>query len=154
MSVGALPRRLALDFSDVFSSGFGFDQASGTIALDSGTAYTDDFRLESTAAQLEITGYSNLEAQDFDYEMTVRPGVSQALPVLGAIAAGPAGAAAGLALQGILRTALGDATEARYEITGTWSEPVVERVDSAPASNNEAPPAEPATAQAQPTDNT
>ncbi len=149
MSVGALPRRLALDFSDVFESGFGFDQANGTIRLDSGTAYTDDFILESTAAQLAITGSSDLQAKEFDYLMTVRPGVSQALPVIGAIAAGPAGAAAGLALQGLLRQALGDAAEARYEITGPWSDPVVERL---PATTS--PPPENSTAQAETTEGT
>ncbi len=142
MSVGALPRRLSLDFSDVFESGLTFDQAQGTIRLDSGTAWTDDFILESTAARLAITGSSDLEAQQFDYQMTVRPGVSQALPVLGAIAGGPAGAAAGLALQGLLREALGDATEARYEITGPWSDPEVVRLPSGPAT---APPANGAT---------
>lgn len=146
MSVGALPRRLALDFDDVFESGFGFDQANGTIRLDSGTAYTDDFVLESTAAQLSISGSSDLEAQEFDYRMSVRPGVSQALPVIGAIAAGPAGAAAGLALQGLLREALGDATEARYEITGPWSDPEVVRIP-------DAPPAAPPEAQDPATDN-
>ncbi len=149
MSVGALPRRLALDFSDVFDSGFGFDQANGTIRLDSGTAYTDDFVMESTAAQLVITGSSDLDAKEFDYLMSVRPGVSQALPVLGAIAAGPAGAAAGLALQELLRDALGGAAEARYEITGPWSDPAVERLPAAPLVDPD-----PSTAQAQTTEGT
>ena len=128
LSISALPRRLALDFADVFGSGFNFDQANGTITLENGTAHTDDFVLESTAATLSVVGSSDLVAQEFDYTMTVRPGVSQALPVIGAIAAGPGGAAAGLALQGLLREALGDATEARYSISGPWSEPVVERL--------------------------
>ncbi len=131
MSVGALGRRLALDFSDVFNSGFGFDQATGTMALESGTAYTDDFLLESTAAQLRVVGSSDLEMKEFDYQMTIRPGVSQALPVIGALAAGPAGAAAGLALQGLFKNALGDAAEARYTITGPWSDPSVVRLDNA-----------------------
>ncbi|MEM1410801.1 MAG: AsmA-like C-terminal region-containing protein [Pseudomonadota bacterium] len=130
MSLGALPRRLALDFSDVFESGFAFDQASGTVQLDGGVAVTDDFLLESTAAQLTLTGSSNLEAKEMDYLVSIRPGVSQTLPVIGALAAGPAGAAAGLALQELLREALGDAAEARYEITGPWSDPDVSRLDS------------------------
>ncbi len=149
MSVGALPRRLALDFSDVFESGFGFDQANGTINFDSGRAHTDDFVLESTAATLTISGSSNLEDKEFDYLMSVRPGVSQALPVIGAIAAGPAGVAAGIALQELLREALGDATEARYAISGPWSDPQVVRLDTRP------PPApENSTAQNQPVEGT
>lgn len=151
LSLGALPRRLALDFSDVFESGFAFDQANATVRLDSGTAYTDDFVLESTAAQLLVTGSSDLEAQAFDYTMTIKPGVSQALPVIGAIAAGPAGVAAGIALQELLREALGGAAEARYRITGSWSEPVVERMETKP---RPALPPEAATAQNQPTEET
>lgn len=166
MSVGALPRRLALDFSDVFNSGFGFDQASGTMDLERGLAYTDDFLLESTAARLALIGTSDLETKEFDYQMTVRPGVSQALPVIGALAAGPAGAAAGLALQGLFRKALGDAAEARYEITGPWSDPSVVRLDDKPGETSspesgpdqdqdqDQPPAQPPGQQAAPGDST
>jgi len=132
LSVTALPRRLALDFSDVFGSGFSFDEAKGTVQLKDGTAFTDDFVLESTAASLSIQGSSDLVDKSFDYTLTVRPGVSQALPMIGALTAGPGGAAAGLALQGLLRRALGDATEARYSIIGPWSDPVVEPLPSQP----------------------
>ncbi len=140
-SVAALPRRLALDFRDVFESGFNFDQAGATVNLESGVARTDDFTMESTAATLAIEGEADLVNQRFDYRMTVRPGVSQALPVIGALAAGPPGAAAGLALQGLLRDALGDATEARYNIVGPWSDPEVTR-QQAPQAVAETPGAE------------
>jgi uncharacterized protein YhdP len=139
ISIAALPRRLALDFRDVFESGFGFDQASGTVQLENGTARTNDFVLESTAATLAIVGESDLVNKTFNYEMSMRPGVSQALPVIGAIAAGPGGAAAGLALQGLLRQALGDATEARYQISGPWAEPEVTRIEVPSASPGTAP---------------
>jgi uncharacterized protein YhdP len=121
------------------------------VRLDSGTAYTDDFVLESTAAQLLISGASDLEAKAFDYTMVIKPGVSQALPVIGAIAAGPAGVAAGIALQELLREALGGAAEARYQITGSWSEPVVERIETTPPPHV---PPEAATAQNQPMEGT
>jgi uncharacterized protein YhdP len=67
--------------------------------------------------------------------MAVRPGVSQTLPALGAVIGGPGGAAAGLALQGLLRKSLGDATEARYTIRGPWSAPEVEPL-GAPSTDN------------------
>jgi len=126
LSIAALPRRLALDFRDVFGSGFSFDRAAGTVTLENGMAATDDLVLESTAARMEIRGSSDLVAKEFDYEMAVRPGVGQTLPTLGAVIGGPGGAAAGLALQGLLQKSLGDATEARYSIRGPWSSPTVE----------------------------
>jgi len=128
LSIAALPRRLALDFRDVFGSGFSFDQASGNVTLENGTARTDDLVLESTAATMSIRGESDLVNREFDYTLAVRPGVGQTLPVLGAIAGGPGGAAAGLALQGLFQKSLGDATEARYSITGKWQDPNVERL--------------------------
>jgi uncharacterized protein (TIGR02099 family) len=129
LSLTELPRRLAMDFSDVFDEGFSFDEARGTMRLEDGTSYTDDLTLSSTAAEILIIGSTDLEAQVFDYEFIVRPGVSKTLPVIGAIAGGPAGAAAGLALQALLRDALGEAAEARYTIKGPWSDPLVEPVN-------------------------
>ena len=132
LSLTELPRRLALDFRDVFDEGFHFDEATGTMSLENGTSYTDDLVLKSTAAEISIVGSTDLVAQTFDYEFAVRPGVSKTLPVIGAIAGGPVGAAAGLALQALLRDALGDAAEARYTIRGPWEDPLVEPVEKLP----------------------
>jgi uncharacterized protein YhdP len=128
LSLTELPRRLAMDFRDVFDEGFAFDEASGTMRLENGTTYTEDLKLSSTTAEITIIGSTDLDAKTFDYELAVRPGVSKTLPVIGAIAGGPAGAAAGIALQALLRDALGEAAEARYTIRGPWAEPQVERV--------------------------
>ena len=132
LSLTELPRRLAMDFRDVFDQGFAFDEARGTMHLENGTSFTDDLTLSSTAAEIAIIGSTNLAEQTFDYELVVRPGVSKTLPVIGAIAGGPAGAAAGLALHGLLRDALGEAAEARYLIRGPWADPQVEPVAPLP----------------------
>jgi uncharacterized protein YhdP len=60
--------------------------------------------------------------------MTVRPGLGNTLPIIGAIAGGPGGAAAGLALQGLLHEQLGEASQVQYTITGSWDEPLIEPV--------------------------
>jgi len=132
LSLSELPRRLAMDFRDVFNEGFYFDEARGTMKFENGTSYTDDLILSSTAADITITGSTDLVQQTFDYEFAVRPGVSKTLPVIGAIAGGPVGAAAGLALQALLRDALGEAAEARYTIRGPWTDPKVEPIGKLP----------------------
>jgi len=136
LSLTELPRRLAMDFRDVFDEGFSFDEASGTMQLENGNSYTDDLVLKSAVAEISIVGSTNLVEQTFDYEFSVRPGVSKALPVIGAIAGGPVGAAAGLALQAMLRDALGDAAEAKYTIRGPWEDPLVEPVEKNPDAGN------------------
>ena len=57
------------------------------------------------------------------------PGVGNTLPIIGALAAGPGGAAAGLALQGLVQEQLAQATQVRSSITGGWDEPVIEPVE-------------------------
>jgi uncharacterized protein YhdP len=121
---------LSLDFRDVFDSGFDFDEAKGTFHLENGTARTDDVELSSTVAKISFSGSTDLVAQRYDQLMTVRPGVGNTLPIIGAIAGGPAGAAAGAALQGLFQKQLGAAMQVQYTITGTWDEPVIEQVDT------------------------
>ena len=128
ISIQSLPRRLSLDFSDVFDSGFSFDQASGTFIMENGQARTDDLILKSSAADITIMGSTNLVEQQYDQLMTIKPGVGNALPVIGALAAGPGGAVAGLALQGLLKKQLGEVTQVQYTITGSWEEPLIEPV--------------------------
>ena len=141
LSLTELPRRLAMDFRDVFDDGFSFDEAKGTMQLENGTSHTDDMLLSSTAAEISIVGSTDLVAQTFDYEFAIRPGVSKTLPVIGAIAGGPIGAAAGIALQAILRDALGEAAEARYTIRGPWEDALIEPVDK--QSENDSPEKDP-----------
>ncbi len=128
LSIQSLPRRLSLDFRDVFDSGFGFETATGTFRMENGTATTDDVKLTSSAASIRLSGSTDLVKQQYDQQMTVMPGVGNTLPVIGAIAAGPGGAAAGLALQGLLHEQLGKATQVQYTIKGSWDEPVIEPI--------------------------
>jgi uncharacterized protein (TIGR02099 family) len=128
LSVQALPKRLALDFRDVFDTGFSFDEATGSFAMENGTATTDNVLLRSTAASISVSGRTDLVAREYDQLMTIRPGVGNTLPIIGALAGGPGGAAAGLALQGLLQDSLAEATQVRYSITGSWENPRIEAV--------------------------
>ena len=129
LSVQALPKRLSLDFRDVFDSGFSFDEATGTFTMENGIARTDDVLLKSSAASISVSGSTDLVERRYDQLLTIRPGVGNTLPIIGALAAGPPGVAAGLALQGLLHNQLAEATQVRYSITGSWDEPIFEPVE-------------------------
>jgi uncharacterized protein YhdP len=129
VSFTALPKRLALDFRDVFESGFSFDQANGSFLLEDGVAATEDLLLESSSASISLSGRTDLVERRYDQLLTIRPGVGNTLPIIGALAAGPGGAAAGLALQGLLHDSLAEATQVRYRITGSWDDPLIEPVE-------------------------
>ncbi|MDX1555575.1 MAG: AsmA-like C-terminal region-containing protein, partial [Xanthomonadales bacterium] len=133
LSVQSLPKRLALDFRDVFDSGLVFDEASGSFIMLNGSARTDDVRLTSSAANISFSGTTDLVGRQYDQLITVRPGLGNTLPVIGAIAGGPGGAAAGLALQGLLHDELGEASQVQYTLTGDWDAPRIEPVIKARA---------------------
>ena len=154
VSLADLPRRLTLDFGDVFGKGLGFDSITGDFRLANGNATTDNLVIKGPAANISVTGRTGLRARDYDQQMVVVPHVGNSLPVVGAVVGGPLGAAAGFAVQGLLGKGLNKAASARYRITGSWDDPkmtLVEKhevtvppsllLDPAPASSSGGAPA-------------
>ncbi len=130
ISFSAMPRRLMLDFRDVFGEGLKFDRIEGGFEIDDGVARTEGLRLESPAADITVSGETDLGGRTYDQTVLVEPGVSGTLPVLGGLAGGPAGAAAGLILRSLLERPLQGIGEARYRVTGPWEDPNVELIDA------------------------
>lgn len=136
VSVAELPRRLTLDFGDVFGKGLAFDSIRGDFRFAGGNATTDDLKIRGPAADIDIRGRTGLRARDYDQQVYVVPHVGNSLPVVGAVVAGPVGAAAGFAVQGLLGRGLNKAASARYRVSGSWEKPVFTLVEK-----HEAPPA-------------
>ena len=126
LNLTEIPRRLMLDFSDFFQSGFAFNQMSGNFVIQKGDAVTDEFRIDAPSAGIVLRGRTGLQARDYDQIMVVVPKAGSVLPALGAIAGGPVGAAVGAVVQAMLRQPLKDMTRVTYRITGTWAEPRIE----------------------------
>jgi len=129
VSLAELPRRLTLDFGDVFGKGLAFDSIAGDFRLAGGNATTDNLKIAGSAANISITGRTGLRAHDYDQELRVVPHVGNSLPLVGAVVGGPIGAAAGFAVQGILGRGLNKAASARYRVTGTWDKPVMTLIE-------------------------
>ncbi len=125
VSLQAIPRRLALDFSDFFKSGMTFDSITGRFELRAGDAYTQDLVVKGPAADIRVNGRTGIKARDYDQQLEVTPRVGGVLPVVGALAAGPAGAAAGLVVQGMFKTPLDSMVRAKYHVTGSWEKPEI-----------------------------
>lgn len=128
LSIQTLPRRLFLDFSDVFSKGFGFDVIEGDFQIDAGDAYTSNLYMDGPAARVDIAGRTGLAQQDYDQLVTVTPHISESLPVLGALAATPQIGAAILFVQKLLQPGIRDATRNQYTITGSWQKPKIRKI--------------------------
>lgn len=127
-SLEVLPRRLTLDFRDVFGAGLKFDQIQGRFDLASGFARTDALEVLCPSVNITISGDTDMAARRFDQEVLIEPGLGATLPVIGGLAGGPVGAAAGLVLQTVLDRPLRGLAEARYRVTGSFDEPTIELV--------------------------
>ena len=126
MSVVALPRRLSLDFRDVFERGFVFDEITGNFRLDDGVAHTCDLSLKGPAADVGIVGETSLVAKDYRQAAVVSANVGNTLPVVGAVVAGPQVAAALLIFSQIFKKPLQEMGQIYYAIDGSWSDPVID----------------------------
>jgi uncharacterized protein YhdP len=128
MSVVALPRRLSLDFRDVFDKGFGFDQIRGRFAIRDGQAYTCNLSLEGPAAQIGVVGRAGLVDRDYDQMAVVSASFGNALPVVGAVLGGPTVAAVVYIFSQIFKKPLAEVSQVYYGISGSWDEPVIDSV--------------------------
>lgn len=133
LSITALPRRLLLDFSDLFGKGFAFDSLKGRFDIGGGNAVTDGFVMEGPAAKIELEGRVGLVAEDYDQRVRVVPNVTSGLPTLAGAGvltggAGLAPAAIMLLLEKLIKPGVDKITEIHYTITGSWDDPVIQAV--------------------------
>jgi uncharacterized protein YhdP len=131
LSFVALPRRLSLDFRDVFDSGFTFDKITGEFRLVNGNAFTCDLTLTSPAADVGIVGRAGLNDRDYSQTALVSPNVGNTLPVAGYVIAGPQVAAALLIFSQIFKKPLQEMGQVYYAIDGSWDDPSIDAADEA-----------------------
>ena len=115
-SLQTLPRRLALDFSDLFAKGIGFDKVKGDFNIESGNAYTDNLALEGPSANVLIRGRIGLQDQDYDQKIVVTPHITDMAVLLSIITSQPVL----FFLQQLMKNDIDSATSLEYSLTGSW----------------------------------
>lgn len=133
LSLQTLPRRLSLDFNDLFSKGFTFDNIDGTFSIDHGNAYTNSLLMDGPSARIQISGRTGLKEKDYDQRVTVTPALSNSIPVASALF-GPAGIGVGAVIylgQKMFKSIpeqMDKFLSREYSITGEWSSPIIEKI--------------------------
>jgi uncharacterized protein (TIGR02099 family) len=130
MSIVALPRRLSLDFRDVFDKGFGFDSIEGSFRLQDGEAYTCNLSLSGPAADIGIIGRASLTGRDYQQTAVVSANVGNTLPLVGAVVAGPQAAAVMFLFSQIFKEPLQEVGQVYYAIDGSWDNPTIENANA------------------------
>ena len=132
LSLQTLPRRLVLDFSDLFGTGMAFDSISGNFEISEGNAYTDNLALKGPSVNIEISGRTGLAEEDYDQTAIITPQISDSLAVASGFL-GPVGVGVGtvLYLAGNMFEPLSDSInkimKIEYTIEGKWDEPVIKK---------------------------
>lgn len=149
LSLQSLPRRIGLDFRDVFSEGFAFDEVTANVSIASGVAKTNNFRMKGVQANVLLEGEADIGRETQNLYVVVEPDVNLGAASLAYTAINPAIGLTTLVLQALARNPLRKAFAYEYRITGSWADPKVDKVERKPAEGTGRAPAEgPATAQA------
>ena len=133
LSIQTLPRRLTLDFTDLFGKGLAFDRITGSFNIADGDAYTNDLHLTGPSVDVLISGRTGLAAQDYDQLVTVTPQFADNLPIASALL-GPVGIGVGavLYLAGNMFDSINDNIDKmlryQYTIKGDWYNPKIEKL--------------------------
>ncbi|MBD3609236.1 MAG: hypothetical protein HUJ30_01675 [Gammaproteobacteria bacterium] len=128
-SFQALPRRLALDFRDLFGKGYRFDSANAVISLADGNAYTKKMEINSPSARISMSGRTGLVAKDYDHDVIIIPGDGSNYFVAGFLAGG---LQTGMAVW-LVEKLLDVEKYSRfvYKIEGTWDDPIITNLSKA-----------------------
>ncbi|MBX9633319.1 MAG: TIGR02099 family protein [Burkholderiales bacterium] len=131
VSLQSLPRRVSLDFKDVFSEGFAFDSINGTFAIKNGVMHTDDMRMVGSAARVNMKGDVDTVRETQALEVRVVPSISDSVAV-GTAIVNPAVGLATFLVGKALKDPLDQFIAFEYKITGGWADPVVAKVQRQP----------------------
>jgi uncharacterized protein YhdP len=131
LSVAELPRRLLLDFSEL-KQGLSFKQIIAQIDIHNGDAYADTLKIISPIALITIEGRTGLAARDFNQRVIVAPSVSGTLPVISWLAWGGQIGALTFLFDQIFGDQLDSSIATEYEITGSWDNPQIRKIEKTP----------------------
>jgi len=138
LSLQALPRRITLDFKDVFSEGFTFDEIGGALKIQRGVASTEALRINGSSAKITMSGDVDLNREMQRLKVRVVPSVGDSVSTVTTLLGGPVAGLGVFLAQRLLNDPFGQLIAYEYLVTGTWSDPHVSRATPAAGDQAEA----------------
>ena len=129
LSLQSLPRRLTLDFRDLFSQGFAFDFFRGDVNIQQGVARSENLQMKGVAATVFMDGWANVNEETQDLKVLVVPELNAGTASIMYSAVNPVVGLTSFLAQYVLRQPLIRANTEHMRISGTWSDPVVDKID-------------------------
>jgi uncharacterized protein (TIGR02099 family) len=134
LSLQALPRRLLLDFRDVFAQGFAFDSVQGDVTIVHGMANTRNLQIKGVNALVQLEGSADIARETQKLRVQILPIVDAGTASLVAgLTVNPVVGLTAFIAQWLLQNPLSRASAQEFVIDGSWVDPRVTRVEPRPA---------------------
>lgn len=127
LSLQSLPRRISLDFRDIFSEGFAFDNIDGQLSVDHGVMDTSDLEINGPAATVLMNGSVDIVHETQDLKVRVQPTIGETVAT-GVFLLNPAVGATAWLMNKIFGNPLDKVFSFDYAVTGSWADPKVEKI--------------------------
>jgi uncharacterized protein YhdP len=134
ISLQGLPRRISLDFKDVFSEGLAFDSIVSKLSVQGGVMRTDRLQIDGPSARVVMRGEVDLKRETQRLTVNVQPDLSSTAAI-GVGLINPLAGVATLLAQKALQGPLNQIFSVDYLITGTWDDPKVDKLAGTAASS-------------------
>jgi uncharacterized protein (TIGR02099 family) len=129
LNLQALPRRLTLDFKDLFGEGFAFDLFKGDIDVKDGTASTKNLIMKGVAGTVLLEGSANIGLETQDLRVVVVPEINAGTASLIYSTVNPIVGLTSFLAQYVIRQPLIQANTRTFHISGSWSDPQVTKIE-------------------------
>ncbi len=134
-SLQTIPRRLSLDFSDIFQKGYSFDSLRGDFSIKDGELLTHNLQFEGPVARVGINGQIGLKNKDYNFILSITAHVTASLPAAGVaatlITGNPLIGLGAFAVNSMIGSQVSKATTYYYAVTGPWDNPAWKSVQAA-----------------------
>ncbi len=134
LSLQSLPRRLTLDFRDVFSEGFAFDFFRGDVQIDQGVAFTNNLQMKGVAAAVLMEGRADIQHETQDLKVVVVPEINAGTASLVYGVINPLAGLTSFLAQLVLRQPLIDVNTRSFRVDGSWADPKVSPISASEGS--------------------
>jgi uncharacterized protein (TIGR02099 family) len=123
LNLQSLPRRLSLDFRDLYQQGFSFDHVEGDVQIQQGLAHTRNLRVRGVQAMVLAEGSARLDQATQDLRVWVVPDFNAGAASLAYAVVNPAVGLGTLVTQWLLQRPLTEAATREFHVTGPWDTP-------------------------------
>lgn len=128
LSMQSLPQRLTLDFRDIFSEGFAFDEVTVRADIAKGVAKTENLTMKGVQATVLMDGSVDIAKETQNLHVAVLPEINAGMASLAYSVINPAIGVGTFLAQLFLKDPLSKTFTYEYQITGSWTEPNIVQI--------------------------